>query len=31
MGNASTSLVEGDPDSGWRLISWNEGEWRASP
>lgn len=27
MGNGAITLVEGDPEAGWRLLSWNEGEW----
>ena len=29
MRNAGVSVAEGDPEGGWRLVSWNEGEWRA--
>lgn len=27
MGNASISVVEGDPEAGWRLVSWSDGAW----
>ena len=29
MRNAGVSVAEGDPEGGWRLVDWNEGEWRA--
>ena len=29
MRNAGISVVEGDPATGWRLVTWNEGEWAA--
>ncbi|MBE6481978.1 MAG: histidine phosphatase family protein [Actinomyces ruminicola] len=29
MRNTAVSVVEGDPDSGWRLVDWDEGTWRA--
>ena len=29
MRNAGVSVAEGDPEGGWHLVSWNEGEWRA--
>ena len=28
--NAGISLVEGDPEEGWRLVDWNEGEWNST-
>lgn len=28
--NTGIAVVEGDPDSGWRLLDWNDGAWRAS-
>ena len=30
MRNAGISLVEGDPEEGWRLVDWNEGEWNST-
>lgn len=29
MSNAGISVVQGDPQDGWRLVDWNEGQWRA--
>lgn len=29
MSNAGISVVEGSPEDGWRLVDWNEGQWRA--
>ncbi|MDO5064434.1 MAG: histidine phosphatase family protein [Actinomyces bowdenii] len=29
MGNTGITLIEGDPQDGWRLVDWNEGAWRA--
>ena len=29
MGNAAVSVVESSPASGWRLVDWNGGQWRA--
>ncbi|AYD90832.1 histidine phosphatase family protein [Actinomyces sp. 2119] len=29
MDNTAMSVVEGSPHQGWRLMSWNDGQWRA--
>ena len=29
MRNTGISVVEGDPECGWSLVDWNEGEWSA--
>ena len=29
MRNTGISIVEGDPQCGWSLVDWNEGEWSA--
>lgn len=29
MSNTGISIVHGDPQGGWRLVDWNEGDWSA--
>ena len=31
MTNTAITVVEGDPEAGWRLLDWCEGAWTASP
>ncbi|SPT54123.1 alpha-ribazole phosphatase [Actinomyces bovis] len=31
MGNTAITGVEGDPERGWRLAGWNNGEWVPQP
>ena len=31
MTNTAITVVEGDPERGWRLLDWSEGTWTASP